>query len=396
MQWLRAPFRNPVGQALIALTDWAVKPLRRVLPGFRGLDWSTLLLAWLAQFAVAASRVALLLGPRRRSTAPPSPMLALLAVVELLKAALWLLIIVVFVAGDPVVGRARRAARRPAQRADVPLPARRSAGVVPPLGGTLDLSPLIVIVLAQLALMLPVRWLEALVADAVPLAAATMADAPWRREEGDGAAHALVLTLHVQPGAKRTEVAGVHGDALKIRLAAPPVEGKANAELLRFLADAFGVPQRAVTLVRGETSRQKTVRIEAPRLRPDRDVAAGTLRRRCATRLSGREAVGEAHEIGDRQRLAAGAGIDAGGRERARRRRRRRARCAASCAAGRTPPRRPARTARRRRSPACAAPSGTSRATAESTFGAGRNAPGGTMNSRVTANFACSITVSRP
>ena len=97
-----------------------------------------------------------------------------------------------------------------------------------------------------------------------------MADAPWRREEGEGAAQALVLTLHVQPGAKRTEVAGAHGDALKIRLAAPPVEGKANAALLRYLAEAFGVPQRAVTLVRGETSRQKTVRIAAPRERPDR------------------------------------------------------------------------------------------------------------------------------
>jgi uncharacterized protein (TIGR00251 family) len=93
---------------------------------------------------------------------------------------------------------------------------------------------------------------------------------PWRREEGDGAALALVLTLHVQPGAKRTEVAGVHGEALKIRLAAPPVDGKANAALLRYLADAFGVPQRAVTLVRGETSRQKTVRIMAPQARPDR------------------------------------------------------------------------------------------------------------------------------
>ena len=57
--------------------------------------------------------------------------------------------------------------------------------------------------------------------------------------------------LHVQPGAKRTEVAGIHGEGaaarLKIRLAAPPVDGKANAELLRFLAAAFGVPQRAVT-----------------------------------------------------------------------------------------------------------------------------------------------------
>ena len=56
MQWLRAPFRNPVGQAVIALTDWAVKPLRRVVPGFKGLDGSTLVLAWLAQFVWLAAR----------------------------------------------------------------------------------------------------------------------------------------------------------------------------------------------------------------------------------------------------------------------------------------------------------------------------------------------------
>ena len=91
--------------------------------------------------------------------------------------------------------------------------------------------------------------------------------APWRRED----AGALVLALHVQPGAARTEVAGTHGDALKIRLAAPPVDGKANAELLRFLADAFAVPLRQVTLVRSETARRKTVRVDAPRARPDRD-----------------------------------------------------------------------------------------------------------------------------
>ena len=88
---------------------------------------------------------------------------------------------------------------------------------------------------------------------------------PWRREDGA----ALVLTLHVQPGAKRTEVAGTYGDALRICLAAPPVDGKANALLLRFLADAFGVPLRHVTLVRGESSRAKVVRIEAPSRRPD-------------------------------------------------------------------------------------------------------------------------------
>ena len=87
----------------------------------------------------------------------------------------------------------------------------------------------------------------------------------WRREE-DGA---IVLTLHVQPGAKRTEIAGVHGDALKLRLAAPAVDGKANVELVRFLAAEFGVPRAGVTFVRGEASRRKTVRIERPARRPE-------------------------------------------------------------------------------------------------------------------------------
>ena len=89
----------------------------------------------------------------------------------------------------------------------------------------------------------------------------------WLREEAD----ALVLTLHVQPGAAHTSVDGEHGEALKLRLAAAPVEGKANAELLRWLARAFGVPRRNVVLLRGETSRAKVLRIVTPSLRPDRD-----------------------------------------------------------------------------------------------------------------------------
>lgn len=97
-----------------------------------------------------------------------------------------------------------------------------------------------------------------------------MPGAAWCRVEGAGAAIALTLTIHAQPGARRSEVAGVHGDALKVRLAAPPVEGKANDALLRFLADAFGVPLRQVTLLRGDTARRKLVRIEAPAQRPDR------------------------------------------------------------------------------------------------------------------------------
>ena len=86
----------------------------------------------------------------------------------------------------------------------------------------------------------------------------------WRRES-DGA---IILMLHIQPGAGRSEFAGLHGDALKIRLAAQPMDGKANAELIRFLADAFGVSQRNVLLLRGETSRAKTVRVNSPRKMP--------------------------------------------------------------------------------------------------------------------------------
>ena len=77
-----------------------------------------------------------------------------------------------------------------------------------------------------------------------------------------------MLSLYVQPGAKRTEVVGEHGGALKLRLAAPPVDGKANAELIRFLADAFGVPAKNVQLLRGATSRTKQLRVEAPARRP--------------------------------------------------------------------------------------------------------------------------------
>lgn len=79
----------------------------------------------------------------------------------------------------------------------------------------------------------------------------------------------LVLTLHVQPGASRTEYAGLHGDAHKIRLAAPPVDGKANDALIAFLAEAFGVRQRDVSIASGASSRRKIVRISAPAKRPD-------------------------------------------------------------------------------------------------------------------------------
>ena len=81
--------------------------------------------------------------------------------------------------------------------------------------------------------------------------------------------NSIRLTLHIQPGAKKTEIAGEHGDALKIRLAAPPVDGKANQALLSYLATRFGVPQRQVVLKQGETSRRKVVEISGSSVAPD-------------------------------------------------------------------------------------------------------------------------------
>ena len=80
----------------------------------------------------------------------------------------------------------------------------------------------------------------------------------WYRIAGDGR---ITLTLHIQPGAKQTECAGLHGEALKIRLAAPPVDGKANEALLRFVADRLKLPKSAVILKSGQTSRHKVVEV---------------------------------------------------------------------------------------------------------------------------------------
>lgn len=71
----------------------------------------------------------------------------------------------------------------------------------------------------------------------------------------------IVLELHVQPGAKRTEFAGMHGARRKVRLAAPPVDGRANEALIEFIAAQYGVPRRNVTIEAGEHSRQKRVRV---------------------------------------------------------------------------------------------------------------------------------------
>ncbi len=80
----------------------------------------------------------------------------------------------------------------------------------------------------------------------------------WLRATDNG----VILSVHAQPGAKRSEVSGLHGTALKIRLAAPAVDGKANAALLAFLARLLDVPRAAISLESGHNSRHKTLRID--------------------------------------------------------------------------------------------------------------------------------------
>ncbi|WP_447979221.1 DUF167 domain-containing protein [Candidatus Nitrospira bockiana] len=71
----------------------------------------------------------------------------------------------------------------------------------------------------------------------------------------------VILTVHVQPNAARSEYAGLHGDAVKIRIAAPPVEGAANEAVRRFLSERLGVPLRRVTLLAGQTGRRKRIKL---------------------------------------------------------------------------------------------------------------------------------------
>jgi uncharacterized protein len=72
----------------------------------------------------------------------------------------------------------------------------------------------------------------------------------------------VVLTVHVQPKASRTEYVGIHGNALKIRVSAPPSDGAANDELIRFLADCCAVPPRSISIHAGAKSRAKRVLIK--------------------------------------------------------------------------------------------------------------------------------------
>lgn len=85
----------------------------------------------------------------------------------------------------------------------------------------------------------------------------------------DTVSDGLVLHCHIQPGASRDAIAGLHGERLKIQVSSPPTDGKANERLIRILAAALGIAKSRITLVRGHSSRHKTLHIADLHALPD-------------------------------------------------------------------------------------------------------------------------------
>ena len=81
---------------------------------------------------------------------------------------------------------------------------------------------------------------------------------PFLSSHKDGS---ITLSLHVQPRASRTCITGIHGDSLKLAITAPPVEGKANKEVIGFLSAVFKIPKKEITIVGGMQSRKKRCRV---------------------------------------------------------------------------------------------------------------------------------------
>jgi YggT family protein len=160
MQLMRVSFRNPFAQFIVAVTDFAIRPMRRYVPGFAGVDLSTLLLAWVIEFVLLLALYGLRGYPFLAAGAAALPAFAALALVLLLKLTLYILLGLVFVQAilswvnpfspiAPMLAALTRPVMRPVQR------------VLPPIGNV-DLSPLVVFLAVQLVLMVPVAKLEEL------------------------------------------------------------------------------------------------------------------------------------------------------------------------------------------------------------------------------------------
>jgi YggT family protein len=151
MQLFRVPFRNPFSQFIVAITDFAVKPLRRLVPGLLGLDWACLVLAVLIKLVVVAATYWLSGYPFALAGAKVWPVMLGLAVVRLLSLTVYLIIGLSWVNSNtplmPVVYELTEPFLRPLRR-------------FIPMVSNVDLTPLVLFILCQLILMVPIFALE--------------------------------------------------------------------------------------------------------------------------------------------------------------------------------------------------------------------------------------------
>ena len=158
MQVFRAPTRNPIAQFTIALTDFAVKPLRRVIPGLFRLDLASLAVAWLAEFILQVLLI-LLAGAAITDNPGALSIVLFIALVKLVRLSIYVFMGAIIIGAvlswvasyhpvAPFFDALTRPFLKPVQR------------VVPPIGGV-DITPVLVLIAFQLILMLPVAWLEA-------------------------------------------------------------------------------------------------------------------------------------------------------------------------------------------------------------------------------------------
>lgn len=158
MQLFRVPFRNPFAQFIVAITDFAVKPLRRVVPGLLGLDWACLVLAWLVELLVVTAGYWLDGFPFALAGTQVWPVMMGLAAVRLLSLAVYMVIGLTLVRAVlswvntntplmPVIYELTEPFLRPLRR-------------IVPMVSNVDLTPLVLFILCQLILMVPILALE--------------------------------------------------------------------------------------------------------------------------------------------------------------------------------------------------------------------------------------------
>ena len=156
MQVVRAPAGNPIAQFTMALTNWAVKPLRRVIPGVMKLDWASLVLAVVLEFILQLLLYLLFAGAMPGAGA--LSVILFLACVKLVRLSIYIFIVVIIAQAvmswvnpyhpaAPFFNALSRPLMKPVQK------------VIPTVGGV-DISPIFVLIFLQLLLMLPVTWLE--------------------------------------------------------------------------------------------------------------------------------------------------------------------------------------------------------------------------------------------